>query len=265
MILDLIVAQKRIEVAANKLAVNLEKLEEQCQKMLGQKDDSPRFSTALRKTGTVTLIAEIKKASPSKGLIRPDFNPREIARVYTSAGASAISVLTDKEFFQGDSDYLRQAREVSPLPLLRKEFVIDEYQVFEAKILGAQAILLITAILTDTQISQFRDLAAKLGLESLVEVHTEEELKRALNLGVSIIGVNNRDLHTFKTDINTTFRLRQMIPANDVILVSESGINTRDDVIRLQENGIDAILVGEALMRENDITGKIYELLGIVL
>ena len=262
MILDRIVAQKRMEVAASKTAVNVEKLQKKCLEILGHKDDSSVFSDALRKTGEVALIAEIKKASPSKGLIRPDFNPREIARVYTSCGASAISVLTDKEFFQGDPDYLRQAGEVSPLPLLRKEFVIDEYQVFEAKILGAQAVLLIMAILTDAQVSRFHSLAAELGLECLVEVHTAEELKRALDLGVSIIGINNRDLHTFKTDLNTSFRLRQMIPENNVILVSESGINTRDDVIRLQQNGIDAMLVGEALMRENDIGRKIYELLG---
>jgi indole-3-glycerol phosphate synthase len=261
-ILDRIVTQKQIEVAASKVAVNLEKLQEQCQEILGRKEAAPVFSDALRKTGEVALIAEIKKASPSKGLIRPDFNPPEIAGVYTSSGASAISVLTDIEFFQGDPDYLRQAREVSPLPLLRKEFVIDEYQIFEAKTLGAQAILLIMSILDDASVSLYLDLAAKLGLECLVEVHTADEVKRALELGVSIIGINNRDLHTFKTDLNTTFRLRQMIPSNDIIIVSESGINTRDDVIRLQENGINAMLVGEALVREADIAGKVFELLG---
>lgn len=175
MILDRIVAQKRIEVAASKLAVTQEKLQEECRKMLGQNDMSPTFSSNIRKKGTVSLIAEIKKASPSKGLIRPDFNPREIAEIYTDAGASAISVLTDKEFFQGDPEYLKQAREVSALPLLRKEFVIDEYQVFEAKLLGAKAILLIMAILTDTQVSRFCDVAAGLGLECLVEIHTAEE------------------------------------------------------------------------------------------
>ncbi|MDT3700065.1 MAG: indole-3-glycerol phosphate synthase TrpC [Thermincola sp.] len=262
MILDRIVAQKRIEVAASKLAVTQEKLQEECRKMLGQNDESPTFSSNIRKKGTVSLIAEIKKASPSKGLIRPDFNPREIAEIYTDAGASAISVLTDKEFFQGDPEYLKQAREVSALPLLRKEFVIDEYQVFEAKLLGAKAILLIMAILTDTQVSRFCDVAAGLGLECLVEIHTAEELERALNLGINIIGINNRDLHTFKTDLNTTFRLREMIQVSNVVIVSESGINTRADVLRLQENGIDAMLVGEALMREKDITGKIYQLLG---
>lgn len=261
MILDRIVAQKRIEVAASKLTVDLEKLQEQCRQMMGPADEGRAFSAALRKNGEVALIAEIKKASPSKGLIRPDFNPLEIARVYTTSGASAMSVLTDKEFFKGDPDFLRQAREVSSLPLLRKEFVIDEYQVFEAKTLGANAILLIMAILEDDQVSRYCDVAAKLGLECLVEVHTAEELKRALELGVSIIGINNRDLHTFKTDLNTTFRLRQMVPS-DIIVVSESGINTRDDVVRLQEHGIDAMLVGEALMREADIAGKIYELLG---
>lgn len=263
MILDRIVAQKKIEIAADKSVITLEKLQEQCRNMVNPGQVKLQtFSAALSKNGEVALIAEIKKASPSKGLIRPDFNPADIARIYTSSGASAISVLTDREFFQGDPEYLREAQEETVLPLLRKDFIIDEYQVYEAKILGAKAILLIMAILNDAEVSRFQDLAAKLGLECLVEVHTADELKRALDLGISIVGINNRDLNTFKTDLNTTFRLRQMIQTNDVIIVSESGINTRDDVVRLQENGINAMLVGEALMRENDITGKIYELLG---
>lgn len=263
MILDRIVAQKRIEVTAKKWALTLEKLQEQWQGLKGPKEaGSGRFSGALRKTGEVALIAEIKKSSPSKGLIRPDFDPAEIAGIYTASGAAAISVLTDREFFQGDPEHLRQVREVAPLPLLRKDFVIDEYQVFEAKMLRADAVLLIMAILSDAEVLRFHDLAAQLGMECLVEVHTASELKRALDLGVSLIGINNRDLHTFKTDLATTFRLRQMIPGNDIVVVSESGINTRDDVVRLQEHGINAMLVGEALMRETDIAGKICELMG---
>lgn len=257
MILDKIVAYKREEVRQNQQKLPLPMLLNGVQ----YREKRP-FSQALRNPGEVTLIAEIKKASPSKGLIRADFNPGEITKVYSESGASAISVLTDREFFQGSPEYLTTAKDTGSLPILRKDFIIDPYQIYEAKCLGADAILLIMAILTDHEVIEFQKVALNQGLECLVEVHTEQELERALNAGAAIIGVNNRNLQTFKTDLETTFRLRQLITDPGITVVSESGINTRDDVVRLRENGVHAMLVGEALMREPDISAKIAELLG---
>ncbi|PKM44582.1 MAG: indole-3-glycerol phosphate synthase TrpC [Firmicutes bacterium HGW-Firmicutes-8] len=243
MILDRIIAQKKIEVEKNR-------------------KKSRSLAASLRKPGEVALIAEIKKASPSKGLIREDFDPGEIARIYSTSGASAISVLTDKEFFQGSPEYLSTARSVSKLPLLRKDFIIDPYQIYEARLLGADAILLIMAVLTDREAGEFQGIAAGLGMDCLVEVHTADELKRALALDAQIIGINNRNLQTFKTELETTFRLREMISDPNITVVSESGINTRDDVLKLKEHDVHAMLVGEALMRESDIAKKVAELLG---
>lgn len=243
MILDRIIAQKKIEVDKNR-------------------KKSRSLAASLRKPGEVALIAEIKKASPSKGLIRKDFDPGEIARIYSTSGASAISVLTDKEFFQGSPEYLSTARSVSKLPLLRKDFIIDPYQIYEARLLGADAILLIMAVLTDREAGEFQGIAAGLGMDCLVEVHTADELKRALALDAQIIGINNRNLQTFQTDLETTFRLREMISDPNITVVSESGINTRDDVLKLKEHEVHAMLVGEALMRESDIAKKVAELLG---
>jgi len=242
-ILDRIIAQKKIEVEKNR-------------------KKSRSLAASLRKPGEVALIAEIKKASPSKGLIREDFDPGEIARIYSTSGASAISVLTDKEFFQGSPEYLSTARSVSKLPLLRKDFIIDPYQIYEARLLGADAILLIMAVLTDREAGEFQGIAAGLGMDCLVEVHTADELKRALALDAQIIGINNRNLQTFKTELETTFRLREMISDPNITVVSESGINTRDDVLKLKEHDVHAMLVGEALMRESDIAKKVAELLG---
>lgn len=257
MILDKIVAYKREEVRITQQKVPLSVLQNGVQPR-----ETRSFAQALRKSGDVTLIAEIKKASPSKGLIRVDFNPGEIAKIYSESGASAISVLTDREFFQGSPEYLTTARDLGSLPVLRKDFVIDPYQIYEAKYLGADALLLIMAILTDREVTEFQKIASDLGLQCLVEVHTEKELERALKAGATIIGINNRDLQTFKTELDTTFRLRQLVTDPDVTVVSESGINTRSDVIKLRENGVHAMLVGEALMRETDISAKIAELLG---
>ena len=243
MILDRIIAQKKIEVEKNR-------------------KKSRSLAASIRKPGEVALIAEIKKASPSKGLIREDFDPGEIARIYSTSGASAISVLTDKEFFQGSPEYLSTARSVSKLPLLRKDFIIDPYQIYEARLLGADAILLIMAVLTDREAGEFQGIAAGLGMDCLVEVHTADELKRALALDAQIIGINNRNLQTFKTELETTFRLREMISDPNITVVSESGINTRDDVLKLKEHEVHAMLVGEALMRESDIAKKVAELLG---
>lgn len=227
-----------------------------------QKAKARSLNAGLRKNGEIALIAEIKKASPSKGIIRTDFDVEDIARIYTAAGAAAISVLTDREFFQGSPEYLRRVRAVTDLPLLRKDFIIDPYQVYESKYLGADAVLLILAVLTDREAGEIQRIAAELGMECLVEVHTPDELSRALALGASLIGINNRNLKTFQTDLASTFSLKAMITDPSVTVVSESGINTRDDVLRLQEHGVQAMLVGEALMRERDIRPKIDELLG---
>ncbi|MDR3402037.1 MAG: indole-3-glycerol phosphate synthase TrpC, partial [Chthoniobacter sp.] len=200
---------------------------------------------------SLALIAEVKKASPSAGLICPDFDPVRIAREYEAAGANCLSVLTDEKFFQGSLDYLRQIRAAVKLPLLRKDFIIDERQILEAIEWGADAILLITAILTDAQLAQFHALATEAGLAALVEVHDEEELARALKISPALIGVNNRNLKTFKVDLATTETLAAQVraahPAQAPLLVAESGIHTRADVVRLQQSGAGALLIGESL------------------
>ena len=257
-ILDEIIAHKRIEVAERKAAVGQETLESTFVHCL----PPIPFGLGLSRPGEVSLIAEIKKASPSKGLIRQDFDVKNISRTYTRAGASAISVLTDEKFFAGHNMNLAKARQVSHLPLLRKEFVVDVYQLFEARSLSADAVLLIAAVLNDQELVEFIEVSAKLGMDALVEVHTEEELERVLNTPARIIGINNRDLNTFKTDLRTSLKLREKIKDSGIIVVSESGINHREDVEMLRANGIHAMLVGEALMREEDIAGKIKRLLG---
>jgi len=201
--------------------------------------------------GLPAVIAEVKRASPSKGVIRPDFHPAAIARSYELGGAACLSVLTDKDFFQGSEDFLQQARDACSLPVLRKDFVIDPYQVYEARVIGADCILLIVAALTDSALLDLSLLAAELDLDVLCEVHDAEELERALALPVPLIGVNNRNLRTFHTSLDTSLELQQLMEY-DRILVSESGIHTPDDVATLREAGINAFLVGEAFMRAND-------------
>ncbi len=230
---------------------------------------------ALRKpkSGPVALIAEVKKASPSAGVIRPDFDPVRIAREYEAAGASCLSVLTDEKFFQGSLQYLKQIRGAVKLPLLRKDFIIDERQLLEAVEWGADAVLLIAAILSDAQLQHFHALSTGAGLAALVEVHDEAELDRALDAGAELIGVNNRNLKTFKVDLATTELLASRLlsfPRNTQhatghsapLLVAESGIHARADVERLAKCGAQAILVGESLMRHADIAAKARELLG---
>lgn len=228
------------------------------------------FADALRHPphGSLALIAEVKKASPSAGVIRPDFDPVRIAREYEAAGASCLSVLTDEKFFQGSLEYLKQIRQAVKLPLLRKDFVIDERQILEAVDWGADAILLIVAILSDAQIKHFQELARAAGLAALVEVHDEAELDRAIAAGAELLGVNNRDLKTFKVSLANTERLAERLFAATAnasqkpLLVAESGIHTRADVERLARCGARAILVGESLMRQADIGAKTRELLG---
>jgi indole-3-glycerol phosphate synthase len=226
------------------------------------------FTEALRRprAGSVALIAEVKKASPSAGLIRPDFDPVAIALEYERAGASCLSVLTDEEFFQGSLRFLREIREAVTLPLLRKDFVLDPRQVLEAVEWGADAVLLIAAILPDDELRALHELVLAAGLTALVEVHDEVEMDRVLRIGARVVGVNNRDLRTFRVDLGTTERLAERLqaggPGVDIFLVAESGIQTRADVERLERCGAGAILVGETLMREKDVVKKAAELLG---
>ena len=264
-ILDTIVEQKEREVAA--LPSRLIAAGDLRDAMLehGERRD---FFAALRqpRVGDVALIAEVKKASPSKGVICENFDPVRIAREYEAAGASCLSVLTDEKFFQGSLDYLRQIRQAVNLPLLRKDFIIDERQILEAIEWGADAILLIVAILDDARLRNFRELAEGAGLAALVEVHDETELDRALATGATLIGVNNRNLKTFHVDLTTTERLAAKLhssPASGRLLVAESGIHTRADVERLKRAGSGAILVGESLMRSGYIGAGVRTLLGV--
>jgi indole-3-glycerol phosphate synthase len=225
------------------------------------------FMTALRqpRAGDIGLIAEVKKASPSAGVICPNFDPVRIATEYEAAGASCLSVLTDEKYFQGSLDYLRQIRATVKLPLLRKDFIIDERQILEAIEWGADAILLIVAILDDERLKRFHALATEAGLAVLVEVHDEAELNRALAMGAELIGVNNRNLKTFKVDLATTEQLAAKMSEtgklDKLLLVAESGIHTRADVVRLKKAGAKAILVGESLVKQGNIPEKVRELI----
>jgi len=209
----------------------------------------------------IHVIAEVKMASPSKGIIREDFKPLEIAEAYARGGASALSVLTEEDFFLGSDEYLREISATVALPTLRKDFLTDPYQVFEAKLLGASAYLLIVACLEPSVLRDLIALGQDIGLTPLVEAHDERETEIALTAGAPLLGINNRDLRTFNTTLDTTTRVRKLIPSG-IPLVSESGIFTRNDVLRLQAEGSQAILVGESLMRENDVSAKLRELLG---
>ncbi len=218
------------------------------------------FRKAVAKPGQVNLIAEIKKASPSKGLIRPDFNVEGIAGAYQEAGAAAISVLTEEEYFLGKPAYLKQVSEKFNLPTLMKDFVIDEGQIYEGRYCGASAVLLIVAVLTDRQLELFLDLGRRLDMDCLVEVHADEELDRALGAGAEIIGINNRDLRTFKVDLGVSERMIPRIP-RDKVIVAESGISTHADVRRLEAAGAHAVLIGEAFLREKDVGRKLKEVM----
>jgi indole-3-glycerol phosphate synthase len=257
-ILDQIVAAKRREVAAAVARMPLEELEVQAAEAPPVRD----FRAALAGPGPIRLLAEVKKASPSAGVLRADFDPVAIARTYQAHGASALSVLTDAPYFQGHLSYLARIRASVAIPLLRKDFVIDEYQVVEARMAGADAVLLIAEILDDSQLSALLERARSLGMAALVEFHDPMNLPRVLASGADLVGVNNRDLTRFVTDLDLTLRLRDRIPPG-VVLVSESGIRTRADVERLQQAGVSAILVGESLMRAPDIGEAVEILLGL--
>ena len=257
MILDTIIAHKQKELQIEAEQVPLTKLKSKLANLPPTKD----FRAAIAQSDNINLIAEVKKKSPSKGIIREDFDPIQIAETYVENGAAAISVLTDVRFFDGRLDYLSSIRQVVDVPLLRKDFTIDPYHIYQARVAGADAILLIVAALTKDQLREFMDIAASLSLASLVEVHTDTELEIALDVGAEIIGINNRDLRTFHTDLATTFSLQEFLPTGKVV-VSESGIYTRADVESLREAGVNAILVGESLMRSPDIGEQVRKLIG---
>jgi indole-3-glycerol phosphate synthase len=254
--LDEVVARTRDDVDARRAQVPLERLQQALQ-------PPPRarpFSEALVQEG-ISLISEMKRASPSKGPIRPDATVTDIVRAYEGAGASACSVLTEPHWFGGSLDDLREARSACDLPLLRKDFIVDPYQLVEARLAGADAVLLIVAALTPDELSSLHDQAGQIGLDCLVEVHDDDEMQTALECGVEIIGVNNRNLQTLEVDPETALRLLVDAPAGTIV-VAESGITSRDDVQRLEDAGVDAILVGEALMREDDPGVAVHALLG---
>jgi indole-3-glycerol phosphate synthase len=209
--------------------------------------------------GNPAIIAEIKKASPSKGLIRNDFHPTEIAKSYQDGGASCISVLTDIDFFKGSDTYLKQARAACDLPVIRKDFIIDPYQVYESRMMGADCILLIVAVLDNMKLNQLYSLARALGMDVLIEVHDEEELQRSLPLGAKLVGINNRNLRNFETSLNTTIRMLDEIP-DDRIVVTESGIHSLEDVALMRDNNVNAFLVGEAFMRADDPGSELNKL-----
>jgi indole-3-glycerol phosphate synthase len=256
LILDDIVAHKRSEVAEAKKQIPLPLLQES-----RALPEPGSFRKSIRAADRICLIAEVKKASPSRGVLRADFRPSTLAKLYEENGASAISVLTDARYFQGASSHLEAVKKATHLPVLRKDFIIDEYQIWESAAIGADAVLLIAAILSEDQLHHYIGLASHVGLDALVEVHDKTQLDMALAAGAQIIGINNRDLRTFKTSLQVTLRLAPEVPSDHTI-VSESGIFSRDDIHKLRRAGVNAILVGEALMTNADIPKKIRELIG---
>ena len=253
--LDKIIAEKREEVAQRKRQLPLSVLKERIAQSRAPLD----FAAAISGDST-RLVAEVKRASPSRGVLCPDFDPVALAKSYAQAGAAAISVLTETNYFQGSIDHLVAIREAVNLPLLRKDFIFDPYQIYESRTYGADALLLIVAILSQEQLKELLSLGSSLGLSCLVEVHNESEVERALSSSAKIIGINNRDLATFAVDINTTHRLRPLIP-KERIVVSESGVSRREDVEKLKEWGVNAVLVGEALITADDIPARMKELI----
>jgi len=253
--LDKIIAQKREEVEQIKKVATITYLQERIARQKPPLDLAPAL-----KGDHIRLIAEVKQASPSRGMLSPNLNPIELARSYAEGGAAAISVLTEANYFMGSIEHLAAIKEVAGLPLLRKDFIFDPYQVYESRAYGADALLLIVAILSQKQLNEFVSLSHSLGLRCLVEVHNKGEVERAVLSEAEIIGINNRDLNTFAVDITTTRSLRPLIP-QERIVVSESGIKSKGDIEKLRKWGVDAVLVGEALVTTGDVLAKMKELL----
>jgi indole-3-glycerol phosphate synthase len=257
-VLKKIIDRKYEEIAERSKSVSIDGLKTQ----IAEQDKCRGFVDAMAEKlvkGESAIIAEVKKASPSKGVIREDFHPAEIAKSYEQGGAACMSVLTDVDFFQGSTEYLIEARKACSLPVIRKDFIVDPYQVYEARAMGADCILLIVAALDDAQMKTLNDLAIDLGMDVLIEVHNLQELERSLPLGNTLVGINNRDLHNFDTTLDSTFNLLEFIP-EDRIVVTESGIHTAEDIASMREKGVDAFLVGEAFMRADEPGEKLREL-----
>jgi indole-3-glycerol phosphate synthase len=252
-----IVAHKKSVLAQIDQVQEIKIWEKEIQNLCPARD----FRKALENKSEISLIAEIKRASPSAGILKPDLDVIQLATIYEQSGASCISVLTEDKFFQGSKDDLKRVKACARLPVLRKDFILTEYQVWESKVIGADCLLLIAAVLTDQKLKDLHKLTLELGVQALVEIHTVKELERALNLGGELIGINNRNLQTFQVDLKTTEKLLPLVP-EDSVVVSESGISSRKEVESLENLGVDAILVGEALIKGTDPELKIKELLG---
>jgi len=259
-ILKKIIARKHEEIAERSAKVSIDDLKQQIESASPVRPFVGSMEEKIA-SGRAAVISEIKKASPSKGVLREDFNPAEIARSYAANGAACLSVLTDRDYFQGHEDYLVQAREACDLPVIRKDFIIDPYQVYEARAIGADCILLIVSVLDDQQMGSLMDLAHELGMDVLVEVHDREELDRALKFDTRLVGINNRNLRTFEVSLNTTLELLDVIP-DDRIVVTESGILSPHDVKLMREHDVHAFLVGEAFMRADDPGAELAALFG---
>lgn len=255
MILDEIVEERKQQLQREMDNIPLEDMKEMA---LNSKRKNHGFKEALQKEG-LSVIAEVKKASPSKGVIAEDFRPVETAIAYEKAGAAAISCLTEEHYFKGGSKYFADIRAKVEIPMLRKDFIIDAYQIYEAKVLGADAILLIAAILEEEKLKEFYQLGKELGMDCLVEVHNEEELKKVVACGCDIIGINNRNLKTFDVDLNTTSKLADKIPY-EAVLVSESGMQNKEDLLNVRNQGADGVLIGETFMRSGNIDETMKEL-----
>ena len=258
MILDKIAEKTRRRIEAEKERISAVQMR---QMALGMDTGKGRPLERAFAERELSFICEVKKASPSKGVIAEDFPYLQIAKEYEAAGADAISVLTEPAYFQGKNEYLTEIRQAVKIPLLRKDFTVDEYMIYEAKNIGSDAVLLICAILSPMQLSEYAGIAGELGLSALVEAHDEKEVEMALKAGARIVGVNNRNLKDFTVDINNSVRLREMVPEN-ILFVSESGMKTRQDIERLEQNGTNAVLIGETLMRSADKKAALQELRG---
>jgi len=257
MILDKIIQQKKQEITQLKESISLEKLKDKALSFSGRRS----FKQAISKDSRINLIAEIKKASPSKGMLKEDFNPVKIAEAYEASGASCLSILTDKKFFQGDISYLQEVRDAVKLPILRKDFIIDKYQVYESICSGADAVLLIAQVLTSDSFKELLGICTELKIDALCEVHNQEDLDKVLTLDCEIIGINNRNLQTFDEDLKVTEKLIKRIP-KEKLVVSESAIKSNKDVRYLESLGCSTVLIGETFMRADDIKAKVVEVMG---